>query len=82
MDNYSTVMDILKKYKQEHIIDLIEKSNSVNKKKIANQVLNIDFEELKELYDKIFEDRYIDLEELQPISGINPDKLPDKELKE
>ena len=72
--------DILKKYKQQHIIELIDKSDLEVKNKLINQVLNIDFEELKELYDKTFEDLYVDLEELQPITGINPDRLTRYEL--
>ena len=72
--------EILKKYKQEHIIGLIDKSDVETKSKIINQVINIDFEELKELYDKTFEDLYVDLEELQPIAGVNPDRLTSDEL--
>ena len=74
------VKDILKKYKQQHIIELIDKSDLEVKNKLINQVLNIDFEELKELYDKTFEDLYVDLEELQPIAGVNPDRLTREEL--
>lgn len=73
-------IEILKEYKQEHIIELINKSDIETKNKIINQVLNIDFEELKELYDKTFEDLYVDLEEMHPIAGVNPDRLTDKEL--
>jgi len=72
--------EILKQYKQEHIIEVINKSNMIIKDKLINQVLNIDFEELKELYEKTFENIYVDLEELQPIAGVNPDKLTKKEL--
>lgn len=72
--------EILKKYKQEHIIELIDKSDVIVKNKLINQVLNIDFEEIKELYDKTFEDLYVDLEELQPIVGVNPDRLTMEEL--
>jgi len=72
--------EILKQYKQEHIIEVINKSNMIIKDKLINQVLNIDFEELKALYEKTFEDIYVDLEELQPIAGVNPDRLTSEEL--
>lgn len=49
---------------------------------LAEQVLKIDFEELKELYEKTFEDIYVDLEQLEPIRGVNPDKLPKEKLDE
>jgi len=72
--------EILKQYKQEHIIEVIDKSNMIIKDKLINQVLSIDFEELKELYEKTFEDIYVDLEELQPIAGVNPDRLTKEEM--
>ncbi len=79
-NNYEEAKEILKKYKQEHIIEFIDKSSLEVKDKLINQVLNIDFDELKELYEKTFEDIYVDLEELQPITGVNPDRLSNKEL--
>jgi UDP-N-acetylglucosamine pyrophosphorylase len=72
--------EILKQYKQEHIIETINKSNMIIKDKLINQVLNMDFEELKELYEKTFEEIYVDLEEIQPIAGVNPDRLIKEEL--
>ena len=72
--------EILKQYKQEHIIETINKSNMIIKDKLINQVLNMDFEELKTLYEKTFEEIYVDLEEIQPIAGVNPDRLIKEEL--
>ena len=72
--------EILKEYKQEHIIEIIDKSDIETKNKIINQVINIDFEELKELYDKTFESLYVDLEELLPIAGVNPERLTSEVL--
>lgn len=74
-NNYSKAKELLKKYKQEHIIPFINKADVELKNKLIQQVLNIDFEELNELYEKTFEDLYVDLEELQPIAGVNPDRL-------
>ena len=78
--NYNNVKEILKTYKQEHIINFIDKSDAETKNKLINQVLNIDFDELKELHDKTFEDLYVDLEELHPIAGVNPNRLAKEEL--
>ncbi len=77
---YSKAKEILQKYNQLHIIKAIDNASEEIKNKLINQVLNIDFEELKELYNKIFEDLYVDLEQLHPISGVNPDKLKKEEL--
>ena len=81
IDDYNKAVEILKKYKQEHIIKFIDESSKATREKLINQVLNIDFDELKELYEKVFEDLYVDLEELKPITGINPEKLSKKEIK-
>ena len=80
-NNYEKAKKILKKYKQEHIIKFIDSSDVKIKELLINQVLNIDFDELKELYEKTFDELYVDLEELQPIAGVNPDKLSNEELK-
>ena len=45
--------EILKKYNQEHIIKWIDKQEEVVKQKIINQVLQIDLNELEELYKKV-----------------------------
>lgn len=79
-NNYIKAKEILNKYKQEHIIEFINKSDEKVKSKLINQVLRIDFDELKELYEKTFEDLYVDLEELQPITGVNPDRLAKEEI--
>lgn len=80
MNNYDKAVEILKKYNQEHIIKFIDRANGETREKLINQVLNIDFDEIKELYEKVFEDIYVDLEELKPISGINPERLSKKEI--
>lgn len=80
--NYNKAIEILKKYSQEHIIEYINNADTELKDILIKQVLEIDFEELKELYEKTFEELYVDLEELHPISGVNPDKLSKKELED
>ncbi len=80
--NYNKAIEILKKYHQEHIIEYIDKADTELKNELIKQVLEIDFDELKELYEKTFEELYVDLEELSPISGVNPDKLSKKELED
>lgn len=80
--NYNDAKELLKRYKQEHIIEFIDKSNVEIKNRLIEQVLKIDFDELNELYEKTFEDLYVDLEELQPVTGVNPDKLNIEKIEE
>ena len=82
MNNYENAKKILEKYNQQQIIDIANKMPEGKKQQLANQVQKIDFEEVKELYEKTFEDIYVDLEQLQPIRGVNPDKLPKEKLAE
>ena len=44
------VIEILKKYNQEHIIEHMKNLDENKKQKLMEQVENIDFEELEELY--------------------------------
>ena len=80
MNNIEKSIEILKKHKQEHIIDLMQKIDENKQQKLANQVLQIDFEEIEELYKKTFEDLYVDLEELQPITAVNPNRLSKEQI--
>ena len=82
INNYENAKKILEKYNQQQIIDIANKMPEEKKEQLANQVQKIDFEEVKELYEKTFEDIYVDLEQLQPIRGVNPDKLPKEKLAE
>ena len=82
INKYEKVKGILQKYNQNHVIRFLETSNDEIRNNLIEQILKIDFEELKELYNKVFEEIYVDLEELQPIAGLNPDKLSKEQLKE
>ena len=79
-DKYNDAKEILRKYNQKHVITFLNFPDGKINDNIVDQVLKIDFEELKELYNKTFEDLYVDLEQLQPIAGVNPDRLTNKEL--
>lgn len=82
MNNYEKAKKILNKYNQKHIIKFLENSSENIKAKIVNQVLNIDFEEMKDLYNKTFEELYVDLEELEPVKSVNPEDLSKSEIEE
>ena len=79
---YDKAKKILNKYNQKHIIKFLKSPDGNINIELVKQVLSIDFEELKDLYNKTFESLYVDLEELQPIAGINPRKLAKKMLDE
>lgn len=71
MDKIERAKKILEEQHQNHII--------VKNEEIAEQILNIDFEQLKNLYDKIDED--IKYEDIKPVKATNPDKIPQEKIK-
>ncbi len=71
-NKYSKFEGILKKYNQEHILNYL---NEENKEKIINQILDIDFEEILELYEETNKPIEIDIENIEPVNAINPQKL-------
>ena len=78
-DKYSKFNNILKKYNQEHIIKYL---NDRNREELINQVLDIDFEEVLELYNQTKENNQIDVSGIEPVTAINPKKMTEKEINE
>ena len=70
---------ILEKYNQEEIIPFLENGKNTV---LINQILNIDFDGLKELYKKTMKTESVQIAELQPVLSLNPDKLSQEKVKE
>ena len=49
---------------------------------MIDQILSIDFEEIEELYELTQKPIEIDLSELEPITALNPERLPKKTYNE
>lgn len=76
-NNYSKFQEILKKYNQEHIMKYL---NEENKEKLINQILNIDFEEILELYKETKQQSLVDIDNIEPVNATNLDKLKEEEI--
>lgn len=72
MDKIEKAKKILEEQHQMHI--------EVKNEEIAEQILNIDFEQLKNLYNTV--DEEIIYEDIKPVKAINPDKMPEERIKE
>ena len=81
-NNVEKAKNILIKYKQDHIASFMDNLDITKQENLANQILNIDFEEMKELYKKTEEEIYTDLEEILPITAVNPDRLKEEKKQE
>ena len=73
--------EILKKYNQEHIIEWMDKQTPDIKEKLVKQVLEIDLEELKNLYNKVQRGIVKKEWDVTPIRAAIKDKLSEEEEK-
>ena len=71
--------EILKQYNQEHIINWMEKVDKKTKKEIIEQVINIDLEELQDLYKKVQRGIVQKNFKVTPIKAIEKEKLTKSE---
>ena len=93
MEKYDEVKEILKKNNQEQLLVCYDKLNAEGKEKLLDQILNVDFELIKDLYEKtkkgvemgddIIEPiEYVDKSKLSKEEYENYEKLGDKIIKE
>ena len=80
INNVEKAKEILIKYEQNHIVNFMNNLSEDKKQQLAKQVLTIDFEEMKELYKKTNEVIYNDLEEMLPITAINPQRISKEKM--
>lgn len=76
MENkYDIAINLLKKNKQNRVLDLLKNTDILDKEKIVEQVLNIDFEMLDEMFSST-QVRSTNIENLlEPVKAIVEDKL-------
>ena len=68
----------LKKYDQEHLLNMYDKLDEEKQKELLNQIENIDFELVKHLYDTTKKEITTDGDEITPIDYLDKFKLNDK----
>ena len=71
--------EILKQNKQEHIIKFMDKLDLEARNKLIKQVLNIDFDELKGLYNETLRKTCVNSRDIKPIKPIKPNELTKEE---
>lgn len=74
--------EILEKYNQTHIIKWLEQVDKKTKEDIIDQVFDIDFEELKNLYENAKRKREKKEYEIEPIRAIDVKKISQTDKKE
>lgn len=81
-DKLSTVRDVLKKYNQEHLIRFIGELTEQQKTNLLNQILNINFDEIMQLYTDFKEDDVNPTEEIEPLPYTIKENLPKNKIKQ
>lgn len=75
MNKIEKARKILEKYNQNHI--------KIETEELAEQVLNIDFEQLQELYEEVKNINPVnDIENIEPVKAINPMKMEKEKIDE
>lgn len=77
--NESEIINKLKEYEQTRTLKILENIDEENRKKVIEQLKDINFPQLKELYNNIKEEAEVDVGELKPIKSLNPAKITKEE---
>ena len=81
MDKTQDTIDLLKEYNQHHIINLLSKIEEKEKEELIEQISNIDFDQIMELYDNTKKEIEIKENKIESTSYLDKEKLT-KEQKE
>ena len=82
MDKLQDVIELLKEYNQEHIIRWINSLDEEKKREIIEQIKQIDFHQMTELYDNTKKEVEIKENKIEAIKYIDKEKLTVIERKE
>ena len=82
MDKTQDVVNILKIYNQEHIINLLNKLDEQKKWELIEQISKIDFHQIMELYDNTKKKIEIKENKIEAIEYLDKEKLTEEQRKE
>ena len=75
MDKEQDIIEILKQYKQEHIINLLNKLEEKQKEELIEQINNIDFHQIMELYENTKNEIEIKENKIESVAYLDKEKL-------
>jgi len=75
MDNYAKAKDLLKTYNQEHLLRFYDELNNKEKEFLINQICNINFKQIFDLYEASKIDEVIPTNLIQPLPYFDKSKL-------
>jgi UDP-N-acetylglucosamine/UDP-N-acetylgalactosamine diphosphorylase len=75
MRDLEKAKDILKEYNQEHIIKILDQLDTEKQNELVNQILNIDFHQIHELYENTKKEIEFKENKIEPIKYLDKEKL-------
>ena len=75
MNKEEEVVDLLKTYNQNHIVNLLKKLDETKKQELIDQINKIDFHQIMELYDNTKKEIEIKENKIEAISYLDKAKL-------
>ena len=83
MEKYEKVKEILRKNGQEQLLVCYDKLDNEGKEKLLDQILNIDFEQIKKLYENTKNNKNINSNDdlIEPIDYVDESKLSPEDYK-
>lgn len=81
MRDLEKAKDILKEYHQEHIIKVLDKLDEIKQNELVQQILNIDFHQVMELYDNTKKEIEFRENKIEPIKYLDKSKLSNEQRK-
>lgn len=79
MDKTQDIVNMLKMYNQEHIINLLNKLDEQKKWELIDQISKIDFHQIMELYDNTKKEVEIKENKIEAIKYLDKEKLTDEQ---
>lgn len=79
MDKVQDIVDILHMYNQEHIVNWLNKLDEVKQRELIEQINNIDFHQMMELYDNTKKEIELKDNKIEAVTYIDKEKLPEYE---
>lgn len=80
MGNVENAIEKLKKYNQEHVIEIMNSFTEEEKEAISEQILDMNFDTIKSLYDELSKDDSKFGNNIEPIHALRKEKISEEEL--
>ena len=79
-DDFIKASELIKKYKQEHLLKFYDNLSDDKKEKIINQILSIDFEQINQLYENTKHEVEFGNTKIEPLSYVEKSKMSEDDF--